>query len=179
MPSCLLVAFIKSFLEHLGIITCDNNYVCYTALTALKARDSCLWYLDSGCSRHMTGNKALFKTLFQGKIGIVTFGDGSKSVIKGIGIVDIPRLLVFENVWYVDGLKANLLSISQICDNGLNVLFTKGLFGYSWKLKLKTEKHCSKIIFKYVNNTVGPIFNKKVAEKWNLWVREKCTMCTD
>ena len=26
---------------------------------------------------------------------------------------------------YVDGLKANLLSISQICDNGLNVLFTK------------------------------------------------------
>ena len=30
-----------------------------------------------------------------------------------------------EDVWYVDGLKANLLSISQICDNGLNVLFTK------------------------------------------------------
>jgi len=33
------------------------------------------------------------------------------------------------------------------------------------KLKLKTEKHCSKIIFKYVNNTVGPIFNEKVVEK--------------
>ena len=30
-----------------------------------------------------------------------------------------------SDVWYVDGLKANLLSISQICDNGLNVLFTK------------------------------------------------------
>ena len=39
--------------------------------------------------------------------------------------MDIPGLLVFEDVWYVDGLKANLLSISQICDNGLNVLFTK------------------------------------------------------
>ena len=37
-----LVAFVKSFLEYLGIITCDDNYVCYTALTALKARDSCL-----------------------------------------------------------------------------------------------------------------------------------------
>ena len=46
-------------------------------------------------------------------------------MIKGIGTVDIPGLLVFEDVWYVDGLKANLLSISQICDNGLNVLFTK------------------------------------------------------
>ena len=107
-----LVAFVKSFLEHLGIITCDDNYVCYTALTALKARDSCLWYLDSGCSRHMIGNKALFKTLFEGKIGIVTFGDGSKSIIRDIGIVDILGLPVFEDVWYIDGLKANLLSIS-------------------------------------------------------------------
>ena len=123
--SLSLVAFVKSFLELLGIITCDNNYLCYTALTALKARDSCLWYLDSGCSRHMTRNKGLFKTLFEGKIGTVTFGDGSKSVIRGIGTMDIPGLPVFEDIWYVDGLKANLLSISQICDNGLNVLFTK------------------------------------------------------
>ena len=93
-----LVACVKSFLEYLGIITFDDNYVCYTTLTALKARDSCLWYLDSGCFRHMTRSKALFKTLFAGKIGIVTFGDGSKSVIRGIGAVDIPGLSVFEDV---------------------------------------------------------------------------------
>ena len=120
-----LVDFVKSFLGRLGFIICDNNYLYYTALTALKARDSCLWYLDSGCFRHMTRNKGLFKTLFEGKIRTVTFGDGSKSVIKGIGTVDIPGLPVFEDVWYVDGLKANLLNISQICKNGLNVLFTK------------------------------------------------------
>ena len=120
-----LVEFVKSFLEHLGLIICGNNYLCYTALTALKAHDSCLWYLDNGCSRHITGNKGLFKTLFEGKIETVTFEDGSKSVIRGIGTVDIPRLPVFEDVWYVDGQKANLLSISQICDNRLNVLFTK------------------------------------------------------
>ena len=107
-----LVAFVKSFLEYLGIITCDDNYLYYTALTVLKVRDSCLSYLDNGCSRHMIGNKALFKTLFEGKIETVMFRDGSKSVIKGIGIVDIPGLPVFEDVWYVDGLKANLLSIS-------------------------------------------------------------------
>ena len=110
--SLSLVAFVKSFLELLGFVTYDNNYLCYTALTALKAYDSCLWNLDSGCSRHMTGNKGLFKTLFEGKIGTVTFGDGSKSVIKGIGTMDIPGLPVVEDVWYVDGLKANLLSIS-------------------------------------------------------------------
>ena len=107
-----LVAFAKSFLEFLGLITCDKNYLCYTTLTVLKARDSCLWYLDSSCSRHMTGNKSLFRTLFEGKIGTVTFGDGSKSVIRGIGTVDILRLPVFKDVWYVDGLKANLLGLS-------------------------------------------------------------------
>ena len=93
-----LVAFVKSFHEYLGIITCDDNYLYYTALTVLKVHDSCLSYLDNGCSRHMTGNKALFKTLFEGKIETITFGDGSKSVIRGIGTVDIPRLPVFEDV---------------------------------------------------------------------------------
>ena len=39
----------------------------------------------------------------------------------------------------------------------------------NWKLKLKTEKHCSKIIFKCVNSTVGLIFNIFFWIKW-LWV---------
>ena len=36
------------------------------------------------------------------------------------------------------------------------------------KLKLKTEKYYSKIIFKCVNSTMRPIFNEKVTEMWNL-----------
>ena len=149
------VAFVKSFLEHLGIITCDDNYVCYTTLTALKARDSCLLYLDSSCSMHMTGNKALFKTLFEGKIGTITFGDGSKSVIRGIGTVDIPGLPVFEDVWYVDGLKANLLSIGHICDNRLNVFFTK----YEYEI-LDGEGDCMCIGARTTNNCYGIINTK-------------------
>ena len=47
-------------LKFFGITTCCNNYVCYTTLMALKVRDTCLWYLDGGCSKHMTGNEALF-----------------------------------------------------------------------------------------------------------------------
>ena len=43
---------------------------------------------------------------------------------------------------------------------------------FTENLKLKNEnwKYCSKIIFKCVNNTVGPIFNEKVDKKWSLWV---------
>ena len=66
----------------------------------------------------------------------------------------------------------------QIAQNNWNLDF-KGPFGYSWKLKIETEKYCSKIIFKCVNSTVGSIFNEKIAEKWNLWVHKQCTVCTD
>ena len=34
-------------------------------------------------------------------------------------------------------------------------------------------KYCSEIIFKCVNSVVGPIFNKKIAKKCNLWDREQ------
>ena len=41
----------------------------------------------------------------------------------------------------------------------------------------KTEnwKHYSKIIFKCVNSTVGPIFNEKNVKKCYLWGRKQCT----
>ena len=39
------------------------SHVCLFVHTALKVFNSCLWYLDSGCSWHMTGDKSLFKSL--------------------------------------------------------------------------------------------------------------------
>ena len=39
----------------------------------------------------------------------------------------------------------------------------------------ENRKHCNKIIFKCMNSAVGPIFNEKVTEKWNLWVHKQCT----
>ena len=43
------------------------------------------------------------------------------------------------------------------------------------KLKIYYWNHCNKIIFKCINNTVGPIFNEKIDKKWNLWIRKQCT----
>ena len=45
------------------------------------------WYLDSGCSRHMTGDENLFQELDRKKSGNVSFGDNSKGIIRGIGIL--------------------------------------------------------------------------------------------
>ena len=94
--------------------------------SAFKVMDTCLWYLGSGCSRHMTGDRSLFKVFESKKGGNVTFGNGSKSQIKGKGIISLPGLPDIANVLYVEGLRVNLLSISQICDQDFMVLFSKG-----------------------------------------------------
>ena len=83
-------------------------------------------YLDSDCSRHMTRDQSLFKVFESKKGGNVTFGDGSKSQIKGKGIISLPGLPDISNVLYVEGLRVNLLSIIQICDQDFMVLFSKG-----------------------------------------------------
>ncbi|XXG89606.1 hypothetical protein AAC387_Pa12g1568 [Persea americana] len=49
---------------------------CQVDFTTLSAQESDVWYLDSGCSRHMTGNKALFTHLEDYNGGSVRFGDG-------------------------------------------------------------------------------------------------------
>lgn len=87
--------------------------------------DNNLWYLDSGCSRHMTGDKGQFKK-FKSLSGIsVTFEDGSITTIKGKGSVDILCLPTFHNVLFINGLKANLLNINQFCDENYRVQFFK------------------------------------------------------
>jgi len=55
----------------------------------------------------------------------VTFGDGVKGKILGIGNLiknGLPRL---DNVLLVKGLTANMISISQLCDQGMKVNFSK------------------------------------------------------
>ena len=90
------------------------SHVCLFVHTALKVFNSCLWYLDSGCLRHMTGDKSLFKSLKEKEDVYVTFGDGSHSQVLGKGTIDIPGLPLLTNILYIKGLKANLLSITQI-----------------------------------------------------------------
>ena len=39
----------------------SKHEVCFMMKSAFKVMDMCLWYLDSGCLRHMTGDRSLFK----------------------------------------------------------------------------------------------------------------------
>ena len=93
----------------------SKHEVCFMMNSAFKVMDTCFWYLDSGYSRHMTWDLSFFKVFESKKGGNVAFGDRSKSQIKGKGTISLPRLPDIANVLYVEGLKVNLLSISQIC----------------------------------------------------------------
>ena len=64
--------------------------VCFMMKSAFKVMDMCLWYLNSGYSRHITRDRSLFKVFESKKCGNVTFIDGSKSQIKGKGITSLP-----------------------------------------------------------------------------------------
>ncbi|GJR17937.1 putative ribonuclease H-like domain-containing protein [Tanacetum coccineum] len=79
--------------------------------------------VDSGCSRHMTGNKAYLVEYQDYNGGPVAFG-GSKGQITGKGKI-ITGKLDFEDVYFVKELKQfNLFSVSQMCDKKNKVLFT-------------------------------------------------------
>ena len=71
----------------------------------------------------MTGDKNLFMDLKPKNGGDVTFGDNSKGQIEGIGTIGNKSSIFIENVLLVNGLKHNLLSISQLCDKGFKVVF--------------------------------------------------------
>ncbi|GJX67948.1 putative ribonuclease H-like domain-containing protein, partial [Tanacetum coccineum] len=80
---------------------------------------------DSGCSRHMTGNKALLTDYQDIDGGFVAFGGSTRGgKITGIGKIRTNKI-DFEDVFFVKELKFNLFSVSQMCDKKNSVLFTE------------------------------------------------------
>ena len=54
----------------------------------------------------------------------ITFGDGNQGLVKGLGKIAISPDHSISNVFLVDSLDYNLLSVSQLCKMGYNCLFT-------------------------------------------------------
>ncbi|GJT76363.1 putative ribonuclease H-like domain-containing protein [Tanacetum coccineum] len=80
--------------------------------------------IDSGCSRHMTGNKSYLIYYEEIDGGFVAFGGNSKEgKITGISKIRTSKL-DFEDVYFVKELKFNLFSVSQMCGKKNSVLFT-------------------------------------------------------
>ncbi|XP_070055099.1 uncharacterized protein [Nicotiana tomentosiformis] len=83
-----------------------------------------IWYMDSGCSKHITRSKDQFLSLEDVKGGNVSFGNGKKGEIIGVGKVGKDDSHSIENVYLIDDLKYSLISVSQLCDRGNLLAFT-------------------------------------------------------
>jgi hypothetical protein len=87
------------------------------------------WLMDSSCSRHMTGHKKWFSSLIPlSHKEYATFGDNKKGKVLGTDVIKVNDHFTLNDVALVDKLRYNLLSISQLVDADLDVLFCRSGF---------------------------------------------------
>nr|GFA00499.1 hypothetical protein [Tanacetum cinerariifolium] len=81
-----------------------------------------LWYLDSGCSKNMTGDRSQLVNFVQKFLGTVKFGNDHVAKIMGYGDYQNGNATI-SRVYYMEGLGHNLFSVRQFCDSDLEVAF--------------------------------------------------------
>jgi hypothetical protein len=86
-----------------------------------------IWLIDSGCSRHMTGDKGWFSSL----VPVVTkryiaFEDNGRGRVLSEGEIKVCDKITLRLVSLVQSLGYNLLFVSQLLDEGFEVLFRPG-----------------------------------------------------
>ncbi|KAE8679726.1 hypothetical protein F3Y22_tig00111398pilonHSYRG00405 [Hibiscus syriacus] len=90
-----------------------------------------VWFLDSGCSNHMTGCKDWFFDLEEGFNRSVKLGNDTRILVVGKGSVKVQVngvTQVIPEVYYVPELKNNLLSLGQLQERGLAILIRDGTY---------------------------------------------------
>nr|GEY80474.1 integrase, catalytic region, zinc finger, CCHC-type, peptidase aspartic, catalytic [Tanacetum cinerariifolium] len=83
-----------------------------------------LFIVDSGCSKHMTGNLKLLINFVEKFLGTVKFGNDQIAPILGYGDL-VQGAATIKWVYYVEGLNHNLSFVGQFCDADLEVAFRK------------------------------------------------------
>nr|GFB18392.1 integrase, catalytic region, zinc finger, CCHC-type, peptidase aspartic, catalytic [Tanacetum cinerariifolium] len=81
-----------------------------------------LWYLDFGCSKHMTGDRSQLTNFVDKFMGTVKFGNDHVAKIKGYGDYQIGNVTILR-VYFMEGLGHNLFFVGQFCDSDLEVAF--------------------------------------------------------
>lgn len=84
-----------------------------------------VWFLDSGCSNHMCGNKEWFFDLDEKFREFVKLGDNSRMTVMGRGNIKLQikgMTQVITKVYCIPELKNNLLSIGQLQEKDLTII---------------------------------------------------------
>ncbi|KAH1232103.1 Retrovirus-related Pol polyprotein from transposon TNT 1-94 [Glycine max] len=86
-----------------------------------------VWYIDSGCSNHMSSAKSMFRELNESLKSKVRLGDEKQLEVEGRGMIAIKteqgNTKLLYDVQYVPNLAHYLLSVGQLLNSGYSVLF--------------------------------------------------------
>ena len=107
----------------------DEELLLMAYVEKYKATRDEIWFLDSGCSNHMSVNREWFSELNESFKQTVKLGNDSRIAVMGKGSVRMQVngiVQVISNVYYIPELKNNLLSIGQLQEKGLAVLIQNG-----------------------------------------------------
>eukprot|EP00253_Pinus_taeda_P025393 PITA_25393 len=111
-----------------------------------------VWFLDSGASFHMTGDRYLFFDLEDKDLGVhIKMGDDGRYSATGIGTISFEmesgKPFVLKEVMHLPGLKKNLILVAMLEDKGYDVVFSEG----KAFLRSKTTGETQKIGFRVRN----------------------------
>jgi hypothetical protein len=86
-----------------------------------------IWLIDSSCSRHMTGDRGWFSSPVPAVTKrYIKFGDNGRGRVLSEGEIKVSDMITLRRVALVQSLGYNLLSVSQLLDEGFDVLFRPG-----------------------------------------------------
>ncbi|GJY08513.1 retrovirus-related pol polyprotein from transposon TNT 1-94, partial [Tanacetum coccineum] len=106
------------------IVPPKKSTIALVITSDLKVVQIVLWYLDSGCSKHMTRNRSQLMNFVSKFLGTVRFWNDQIAKIMGYGDYQLGNVII-SRVYYIEGLGHNLFSVGQFCDVDLEVAFPK------------------------------------------------------
>ncbi|CAL9226316.1 unnamed protein product, partial [Arabidopsis halleri] len=148
-------------------------FMAYKSLDVSKT----MWYLDSGCSNHMSGIKSMFKEIDESYKLKVKLGDDKEVQVEGRGIVVVHNgdgnLKLIYDVYYIPELSQNLLSVGQMVENNCSIFFDGNV------CVIKNKKSgCTLAVVRKTSNNLYPLemssveassLVAKVSEETRLW----------
>ncbi|GJP63816.1 hypothetical protein CLOP_g20858 [Closterium sp. NIES-67] len=117
-----------------------------SACLLAKGLQSKAWFMDSGCTQHMTNRAAWLQNFRMSTVPHVLLGDDGQLEVKGEGdmVLQSPfGELKLDSVLFVDKLSLNLISQTQLDGSGCKTFSDNGklwVFGSNWKMLAEGER---------------------------------------
>ncbi|GJX56512.1 retrovirus-related pol polyprotein from transposon TNT 1-94 [Tanacetum coccineum] len=123
-----------------------------------------LFIVDSGCTKHMTGNLKLLCNFVEKFLGTVRFGNDQFAPILGYGDLNQGNVTI-KRVYYVEGLNHNLFSVGQFCDADLEVAFRISCFVRDLQEMITNWLHQSSMLwhedFLHLNSRITSLYSQR------------------